>query len=364
MRSRRLLQGLLMLLAAAAGGVQGAEPLTVVSWGGAYVRSQMLGFILPFERQSERYYANVLEYSGGIGEIRDQVSSWNVRWDVVDLEQFDAERACAEGLLEPVDHEQLAPAPDGTPASEDFIPGSLLPCGVGNIVAATVVAFDPQVLERAPQSISDFFDVRRFPGRRGLRRAPEVSLEWALIADGVPREKVYQVLATPEGVERALTVLTQIKPWIEWWDNGDQALALLESGQVSMSSVFSGRAQDAISQGQRWSILWDHQVQFMDFWAVPRHGRRTEAAFDFIRFATRTESLAAQQAHIAYGPVRYSVIEQLAPEERRLLPTAPENMTHAIEGDAAFWAQHGERIRQRFERWLTRDVMVPRGLPH
>lgn len=357
-RSVLLLVIMLPLLPAAA-----AERLTVVSWGGAYVKSQMLGFILPFE-DSTGTTVEVLEYAGGIDEVRSQVRAWNVRWDVVDMELFDARRACREGLLMPFDHDTLLPAPDGRPAEEDFLPGSLHPCGVGNVVAATVVAFDRERIERAPQRIEDFFDVEGFPGRRGLRRSPKVNLEWALIADGVPREEVYRVLDTPEGVDRAFRVLSRIKPWVDWWRSGEEAIRLLETGRVSMTSVFNGRVFDAAARGETLSVLWDHQVWFMDVWVLPRNGRHTEQAMEFVRFATSTESLARQMRYIPYGPVRRSALERIDPEIRQQLPTARENMTTAIEGNAEWWADNLDVLTERFERWLERPVMVPRELPN
>ncbi len=357
-RSTLLFLTACLLLPAAA-----ADRLTVVSWGGAYVKSQMLGFILPFE-EATGIQVDVLEYSGGIDEVRSQVRSWNVRWDVVDMELFDARRACREDLLVPFDHETLPPAPDGTPAREDFLEGSLLRCGVGNVIAATVVAYDHERIEQAPTRIEDFFDLQRFPGRRGLRRSPKVNLEWALIADGVPREDVYRVLDTEEGVDRAFRVLSRIKPLVDWWRSGEEAIELLEAGQVSMTSVFNGRVFDAVQRGETFSILWDHQVWFMDVWVMPRNGRRQEQAAEFIRFATATDSLARQMQFIPYGPVRRSALAQIEPDMRRQLPTAEENMATAIEGDAEWWAANVDRLTERFERWLERPVMVPRALPN
>lgn len=361
---RRLLVALLAISLVLAGLLAHASSrLTVVSWGGTYVKSQMLGFIIPYERETG-VDIDVLEYAGGISEVRSQVRSWNVRWDVVDLEQFDAKRACDEELLEPIDADSLPPAPDGTPAVDDFVPGSLLPCAVGNIVSATVLAYDADSVEQAPMRIADLFDVERFPGRRGLRRSPKVNLEWALIADGVPREQVYEVLSTDAGLDRAFARLTEIKPWIQWWESGEQAMRLLETGAVSMTSVFNGRVHDSVQRGHNFHILWDHQVWFMDVWGVPRNGRRTEQALDFVRYATSTESLANQVQHIPYGPVRRSALERLDPEVRDRLPTAEQNMRTAIEGDATWWAENLERVRPRFERWLERPVMVPRRLPN
>ena len=68
-----------------------AQDLTVVSWGGAYTKSQILGYIRPFQEETG-LDLNVVDYDGGLEAIRSQVRSYNVKWDVVDLELADALR--------------------------------------------------------------------------------------------------------------------------------------------------------------------------------------------------------------------------------------------------------------------------------
>ncbi len=77
-----------------------------------------------------------------IAPIKAQVKAGNVSIDVADVEYSDAVRYCDEGLLETIDPAILPPAPDGTPATEDFIEGALTDCAVANIVWSTVFAYD------------------------------------------------------------------------------------------------------------------------------------------------------------------------------------------------------------------------------
>ncbi|WP_036186317.1 ABC transporter substrate-binding protein [Marinimicrobium agarilyticum] len=353
-----------MVLALACVGAQADDrELTVVSWDGAYVKSQILGFIRPYENKTG-VRVNVLQYSGGIDEIRRQVRAWNVHWDLVDLELFDAIRACEEGLLVRLNHDSLPAAPDGTPASEDFINSSLMPCGVGNVVGSTVISYSQARWEKEkPDRLEDFFDLQQFPGPRGLRRTPQGNLEWALIADGVAPEKVYEVLSTEAGLDRAFEVLNRIKPHIVWWRTGEEAIRLLETDRVAMSSVYSGRVDDAVERGEPLEIIWDHQIWFYDVWGIPKHGRNVELAKDFLRFATSTESLAAQAKYIPYGPVRQSSMALLEPERRQRMPTSEAHLKTAVELNAAWWSENLDRIAPRFERWVDRPVMVPKTLP-
>lgn len=339
------------------------ETLRVVSWSGTYVKSQILGFIRPFE-EATGVNVEVIQYSGGIREIRSQVRSYNVKWDVVDLELFDAIRACREGLLVELDPASLPPAPDGTPASEDFLSESLRACGVGSVLWSTVVAYDQSRFEKNPRTIKDFFDVKNFPGPRALRHTPKTNLEWALIADGVPRDRVYDVLETDEGLNRAFKMLNRIKPVTIWWETVDDAIRWLENGKVAMASIYSGHVPDVVERGTPLNILWDNQILYLDVWGIPKNGKNIELAKKFVQFATSPQSLANQTQYIPYGPARRSSME-LIPEERHAqLPTAQKNIEKAFESDPQWWAENLETIRERFERWLGRPIMVPRKLPH
>ncbi len=336
--------------------------LTIASWSGTYLRSQILGYIKTFEKETG-IEVEVVSYTGGIEEIREQVYARNVKWDVIDLELFDAIRAHQEGLLVPIPLDSLPQASDGTPAISDFIQGTLFEFGVGTVTFATVVGYNRNTLNSPPDSLEDFFDLRKYPGARGLRRTPQINLEWALIADGIEPKDVYDVLETEEGLDRAFNSLDRIKPQIVWWETGLEAIRLLERGEVVMSSAWSGRMYTGIERGLPIDILWDHQVWQFDVWSIVRHTENLHAANKFIQYASRAESMVRQTHYIPYGPVRKSAISAVAEPVRSRLPTAPENFKTAFEGNAEWWAENLDRIQARFNNWLRQPVMVPRRFP-
>lgn len=358
------LQTLVTLCALGISAPAAAHPeLTVVTWGGAYTKSQVLGYIRDFERESG-VDVEVLEYAGGIDVIRDQTREHNIHWDVVDLEIADAIRACDAGLLERIDPDTLPAASDGTPAREDFLPGTLRECAVGTVIWATTVAYDTQRVRRAPQRLEDFFNPDDFPGRRGLRRTPKGNLEFALMADGVAPERVYTVLSTEAGVSRALDMLDRIKADVRWWRAGEDAVRLLESGEVTMTTAYNGRIAEAVeARDAPFAIVWDGHVRNLDLWGVPVHGEQTELAMDFVRFAARPSSLAKQARYIPYGPVRESALELIGTDRRAVLPTAPANSARQLQIDANWWARNIDRLGPRFERWIDKPTRVPERLP-
>ena len=350
--------GLASLLFAPAPGVAQDTPqkeLTVVSWGGSYTRSQMLAYVQPY-RELRGEWVSMQTYNGGLEEIREQVETANVVWDVVDFEQSDLIRGCREGLLEKIDHGSLPPGENGTAAAEDFIDGAFTECGVAQTVWSTVVAYDNEAVGASPPTkLADFFDVQAFPGKRGLRRDPRVVMEWALMADGVAPDQVYATLETDDGQERAFSVLDKIKPHIVWWENGSEPPALLDSDAVVMTSVWNGRMyRPIVEDGKAFTILWDGQLWDIDSWGIPKGSYNLAKAMDFIRFSTGSRPLAEQTKYISYGPARKSAMALVSEETKALLPTSEENMARALQIDAGWWAsRHGE-LAAKFEDWLAR----------
>lgn len=349
----------LLPLAPAAGEPASTAALTVVTWGGAYARSQREALFEPYAEATGTAITRI-DYNGGLDGIKAQQAAGDVTWDVIDLTMADAERGCHQGVLIPVDADSLAAAPDGTPARADFMPGTLLRCAVGTTLWSTVYAYDVASFSGGgPRTIADFFDTGRFPGNRGLRRVPQGNLEWALMSIGVPAREVYSVLSKPQGVRKAFEVLGELRPHIVWWESGDEPARLLDSGEVSMTSAYNGRMFHAqVIRDQPIQIVWDGQIYDVNFLAVPRGAPHREEALSFIRFATRPQRLAHQARLIPYSPVRRSALPMVTthlasgvPMERHM-PTAPANFSRALRNDYEWWARNQERIDRLFRAWL------------
>lgn len=327
------------------------QTLNVVSFGGAYTRSQMLAYVRPWEASTGKAI-NMIDFGGGLAEIRDQVNSANVKWDVVDLELADVITGCNEGLLESVDSSLIAPGADGTPAADDIPQDYMQDCGYPSIVWATVLGYDERAFPGdKPSTVADFFNVDDFPGKRGLRRSPRGLLEWVLISSGIPLGDIYTELSTPEGVEYAFNVATPMKPHITWWTSFNEPAKLLTSGAVTMSSAGNGRFHEArYEQDQPVTIIWDGQLQEVEYWVIPKGTPRMANARNFIEFALMSENMANQSKYITYGPVRKSSQVFVSEDIRPHLPTS--NMSNALRVDSAWWAENMSDLNGKFEEWL------------
>ncbi len=341
-------------------GASTAQEVTVLGWGGDYARSQIEAYHKPFTEETGIRVISV-DADNPATPLKAMVEAGNVTVDVAVIEYADAVRLCDEGLLEVIDTSILEPAPDGTPAEDDFLPGTLTECMVGTDVFSTIFAYDAtRFPDNPPTTIADFFDTDNFPGKRGVRRNAKATLEMALMADGVPAEEVYDLLETQEGVERAFAKLDTIKGDIVWWEAGAQPPQLLADGEVAMTIAWNGRIFNAaVGEGKPFEIVWDGQVYEPEGLAIPVGAPNMEEALQFVAFATRAESLARAAEWISYGPTRRSAAPLVGvfqvdgeTEMGPNLPTSEENMTNALASSYEFWVDRDAELNERFNAWL------------
>jgi putative spermidine/putrescine transport system substrate-binding protein len=342
------------------------DAMTVVSWGGAYQNSQQKAYAEPYAALTGTTFTWDESSNEAVAKLRAQNEAGNVTWDLVDVEGPDSQRLCDEGLAAEINFDEvLAPGDDGSTPSADFGDSLINDCFVPQIVFSTTFGYRTDVPEwngNEPTSLCDIFDLETFPGKRSLEKRPKKNLEWALICDGVAKEDLYDVLDTPEGVDRALAKLDTIKGQTVWWSAGAETPQLLADGEVVMGSTYNGRLFSVIEeQHQPVKMLWDWQVFDFDGWIVPADlpEARMNRVVHFLNFATDTQRLADQAKYISYGPARASSQPlvgkhaELGIEMGPHMPTNPDNQKNYLVNNIEWWADNQDEVEARFQSWLT-----------
>lgn len=336
------------VLIAFALGVMSAEArdLTVTSWGGTYQDAQREIYFKPFAAKAGK---PLLEESwdGGTGVLQAKVKAGNPNWDVVNVEAIDVALGCGDGLYEKLDWAKLG-------GKEKYMDAAVGDCSVGTNVFSTAIAYDEAKLADGPKSWADFWDVKKFPGKRALRKGPQYNLEFALLADGVPKEKVYETLATAEGVDRAFKKLDQLKPNLVWWEAGAQPLQFLASGEVAMTTSYNGRITGINrTEGKRFKVVWPGSMYAVDSWVILKGAENKDAAMDFIAFASAAENQVKLPNFVAYGLPNKEAAANVPAAMQPDLPTSPKNLEGALALDVDFWIDNSEALTQRFNAWLA-----------
>ena len=344
-----------------------ANEMTIVSWGGAYSRSQQNAYHDPYMALTGVRIINDESSNEAVAKLRAMNEAGNITWDVVDVVASDAIRLCDEGLAREMNFdEELAPAPDGTPASEDFGDLIVSDCYIPQIVYSTTFGYRTDVDAwggKEPSDICAVFDLETFPGKRSLEKRPINNMEWALLCDGVAKDDVYDVLETDEGIARAFAKLDSIKSETIWWSAGAETPQRLADGEVVIGSTYNGRLFALIEeQNQPVKMLWDAQVFDLDGWIIPAGlpEDRLNRALHYVRFATDTQRLADQAKWISYGPARASSAPlvgahaDLGIDMAPHMPTDPENAKNTFLYNYEWWADNRDDIDAKFQAWLAR----------
>ena len=242
------------------------ETLNIVTWGGAYGRAQEIAVLEPYAKTTGTVVATEL-YDGNTSKIRALIKDGKSPVDVVDVSAGTLKTLCDEGLLAPIDAEALKTDSD---SADDFLPGAVSKCGVASMAwAMAIVANRKAFRGGAPANIGALLDTGRYPGKRALPNNAPRTLELILLADGVAPGSVYQVLATPEGADRAFAALDKIKDSVLLWDEPAQPMTWIVNGRAAMAAGYSGRIFRAAVLDRNLTILWDGQIYDLDAWAIP-----------------------------------------------------------------------------------------------
>jgi putative spermidine/putrescine transport system substrate-binding protein len=322
-----------------ASGIVSADPVTVVSWGGSYGAAQDAAL---FKDASINSGIAINRESGAsMSKTCLQVQSGSVTWDLVVTGSGGAASAAAKGCLEKIDYSVVDVS--------NFYPNLYSDYCVGSDVFATVMSWNTDKYGEpgsagAPKSWADFWDVKKFPGTRAYR-ANNVDgvLEPALMADGVPAAKVYEVLSTKAGMMRAINKIRELKPHIAvFWGSGAQQAQLMKDAEVDMSTGWNGRFDNAKKDGAKVGYTFNQALLDYDCFAMPKGAPNKDMAMKFLAEISKAEYQANLPYHITYGPTNQKAYEvTTAPKELiESLPSHPKNVPMMLPVSLDFYAKH------------------------
>ncbi len=202
---------------------------------------------------------------------------------------------------------------------------------------------DGNTCKNGPKSWADFWDVQKFPGRRAFHKHPIDMLEIALLADGVPKDKIY-----PIDMDRAFKKLDEIKPHVQvWWTGGAQTTQMLQSGEVDMLPTWNGRAQVVIDAGGPVEIEWNQGLFALEGWVIPKGDPQAALGKKFIKYCANAKRQAEFVSTVnTCGPDQSRGRPMTTSREGRagvLLPTAPDNFKKLIQSNNEWWGKNKEK---------------------
>ena len=323
------------------------KSVTIASWGGSYQEAQSKAL---FQPASEATGVVVKEETyGGMSDVRLQVQSGAVTFDIVASGSGSASRAAAEGLLEELDYDVIDVS--------TFYPTLKMSHCVGGDVFSTVYAWNTETVgETGPSSWADFWDVEKFPGKRAYRGKVAGALEPALMADGVAPEDVYDVLGSEEGIERAIDKIRELKPHIDvFWSSGAQHAQLMKDGEVDMTTGWNGRFDVAKADGAKVAYSFEQALLDYDCFAIPKGAPNKDVAMEFLAEISKPEYQANLPKYITYGPTNKAAYDLGTIDEAtaKALPSHPDNAAKQLPVDIEWYAKWETTAAEMYEEMLT-----------
>jgi putative spermidine/putrescine transport system substrate-binding protein len=342
---RRFVVGAAACLAAATGPFvprharAAGKELVVCSWGGAYQKALRRAYFDPFEKETG---IKVTDTSAPeVARVKAQVESKNVEWDVIEAGTRWYSILVNQQLVQPLDLGELQ--------TGDLIPEAVLSHGIGHNVVSQALSYNTKAFGgETPTSWADFWNVKKFPGPRSIGADVTYALEFALLADGVPAEKLY-----PIDVDRAFRKLAEVKPHVKvWWKHGDQPIQLLSQGEVVMASAWNGRVLAAQDKGLPVALTWTQAAYSPSFFLLPTGSPHPEEAHHFINFVCQAKPQADLSVEIPYGPTNRKALDLVPAAQRKRLPTYPENLKVMWPLNGEWLGKHYDQVNDRWQKFL------------
>ena len=323
--------------------VKSGKTLIVRDFGGSYSEANRKAIYDPFAKETG---VGIKVVNFDHAQMLAQIKEGRPRFDVMDIDMSNLVLFEHQGASENLDYGRLK-----NTRNAGIAESLLTPNGVGKSYWASVLAYRTDAFDgRKPESWTDFWSLGTFPGSRALQGAVDrPELEFALLADGVPLDRLY-----PLDVSRAFKVLDEIKGSVRtFWEYGAEPGELLERDRVATSSTWVGRLQPLIERGAPLACEWNGARRQSNGYGIPKGSANPDAAYRLIDFALRPEV----QAHMARlypdGPVVPAAYGHLTESTAVNLASTPGHLLSGFDLDIEWWLENGDSVTKRWQKWAA-----------
>jgi putative spermidine/putrescine transport system substrate-binding protein len=253
------------------------------------------------------------------------------------------------GALEPMPYKEFK-----LTNPDDIDAGVRLTYQVGSFVYAFVLGFNTTVypVGKEPKSWAEFWDIKAFPGTRTLADMASGSpnLEIALIADGVPMDKVY-----PIDFDRAFKKLDQIKPHVNvWWATGQQPAQLLLDKEVVLATGWNGRFYDLIKKGAPIAIEWNQGALKQGSFVIPRGAKNVYWGQKMLAEMSIPQQQAIYASELGYPGLNLESLNYVDAKVKPFLPTQYIDKQFWI--DDSWYAENGTKALELWNAWKLKKA--------
>ncbi|KPL53260.1 hypothetical protein ABB55_14425 [Prosthecomicrobium hirschii] len=278
-----------------------------------------------------------------VARLKAMIQARNVEWDVAELVSQEHKQAIRESMLQKLDLSviDLSHTPDD--CKDEY--------SVVYALYSTAMAYSSKIAAaKRPGSWAEFWDVAKFPGRRALRNHPVDNLEFALLADGVPKDKIY-----PIDFDRAFASLDRIKKHIAvWWRDGSQPAQMLIDGEVDFTSGWHGRFFALAQKGETgFGVQWNQAMLKRSWVGVPQGAKNPREAMQLISFMIDPTASAKYAEGIGYICCDARANNHLPENVRPWVMSNPAIAELTVSANEQWWLDNGELAQRKWNDWIV-----------
>jgi len=313
--------------------------LVFVGFGGTYQEAQTKALFEPFQKETG---IKIVQTTGvDLAKLRAMVQSRNVEWDMFLIPDRQRYTAVKDDLLTKLNY--------GVIDARDIPREAVTEWSVGGLSIPMVLTYSTKTYPAGkpqPQTWADFWNGKKFPGARGLYNSPNYTLEFALLADGVPKDNLY-----PLDVARSFRSLDRLKAEnkVVWWTQFPQPGVLFKSGEIAMT--YWTRSISFMVEGEPLGISYDGAALPYSSWVVPKGAPNVEGAMKFINFALQPKPQGELTNLTAFSPTNPKAMAFVTDKLKPLLATHPDNQKKTFPLSAEWWGQNLDKVQEQWNEW-------------
>lgn len=325
--------------------LKGDGSVVVCTWGGGYADTMQSVWFDPFRAATGIDVSATSIPDMAKLEVMENVS--NVEWDLVDTEGVQMQIAMKKGLLQPIDYDLIF----SIVPKEQIDPKVITPYGIGSVAFSTVIAWNHDLFgAKGPQTWAEWFDTTRFKGRRALYARPRPSFEIALMAAGVPKDKIY-----PINIDDAFEALNGVRKKIDLWvEKTSQWGVLMQNGEVDLMGSSLARTLDEKHRTGKIDFTFNQSIVEQSYWTIPKSAPGGKNAQKLIAWMMQPEGMLKYASALPFNVANTSIYGNVPAEMQSQLPGFPENAAKNMHIDEAWWAENTAAVEPRWLEWISR----------
>ncbi len=271
------------------------------------------------------------------GKIKAMVESGKITWDAADADLFVGAQLGAQGVLEPIDY--------------SIVDRSMLPANwatkyaVGNYAYSFVLAYDKTKFPDKPPNYSDFFDIKKYPGKRTLWKYQMGAAEACLFGDGVLADRLYP-LDMPRAIKKAKTLGKDLI----LWSSAAESVQMFVDKEVVMGSIFHPRAAflERETKG-RVTWRWSQGLYCPGAFVVPKGNPAGKEVMRFLNSVLIPERQIKLLSLFGNGPSNPKASAMAPKELNGIDPSFPANLKLQIIRDEDWY---GKNYDAAIDQWI------------